>query len=199
MFGDIVKGIFGDKIGGMFGSLFDIASLFVPQLAMIKTLDMIADTIKEGPEGLTKLPQLLSQLGLPTGIASQLPSIVSELAKGDQASVLALPRLLRSFGIETPEVLGEVTNALDSNQAIRSLLPGVLQNLGVPTELSSSITRLVDTVSENNAQIRAARETQNIGGDIPAADNVTGEGGVEILNDIIDSDADIRTRYGIPA
>jgi hypothetical protein len=142
---------------------------------------------------------LLSQLGLPTGIASQLPSIVSELAKGDQASVLALPRLLRSFGIETPEVLGEVTNALDSNQATRSLLPSVLQNLGVPAELSSSITRLVDAVSENNAQIRAARETQNIGGDIPAVDNVTGEGGVEILNDIIDSDADIRTRYGIPA
>jgi hypothetical protein len=51
MLGDIVKGIFGDKIGGMFSSLFDTASLFVPQLAMIKTLDMIADTIKEGPEG----------------------------------------------------------------------------------------------------------------------------------------------------
>jgi hypothetical protein len=211
MLGEIFKGVFGKEVGEIFGKVFNVASLFVPQLAMIRTLDMIADAIKEGPEGLRKLPRLLSELELPNGIAIELPSIVSELVKGDEASVLALPGLLRGFGMENREVLGEVTNAVDSNDKIRSLLPSALKELGVPPELSRSITGLVDVITENNERIRAAREAQkNTGGDTPAADgqmpaadnapaNDPPEGGGEIITDIIGKDEDIRTRYGIPA
>ncbi|NJM33833.1 MAG: hypothetical protein HC850_03000 [Rhodomicrobium sp.] len=184
MIGGFLKGIFGDSVGGILGKLFDVASLFVPQLMMIRTLDLIADTIKEGPDAFARLPQLLSQLGLPGGIAGRVMSTVSELSKGGLDSVLALPQLLRSFGIETPEILGEVTDALDKDPARRALLPGVLQTLGVPQELSRSITRVVDAVSDNNARIRAEREADST----PETSVIDNDSRIPIITDIIDSD-----------